>query len=135
MNTSTDHFADLAPADRAFAQLAQARLRATEVLDYTESARLAAARRRAVAALEERRSGLAGWLLAPAALATIALSFVLLPNRLATPPASAPAVNGLETAALEWVVDEAGPEFYRDLEFYRWLEQQRQLGRLPEPNA
>jgi hypothetical protein len=135
MNTSTNHFADLSPADRAFAQVAQTRLRASEVLDYTESARLAAARRRAVAALEERRSGIAAWLLAPAALATVALSFVLIPNRLVSPPTGASAVNGLETAALEWVVDEAGPDFYRDLEFYRWLEQQSELGRLPEPNA
>lgn len=134
MNNSTSQFEDLSAADRAFAQLAQRRLRATEALDYTEAARLAAARRRAVAALDERPAGINRWLLAPAAIATLVIGFALLPNRLASPPA-APAVNGLETAALEWVVDEAGPEFYRDIEFYRWLAQQQELGRLVEPNA
>lgn len=134
MNNSNRQFDDLSAADRAFAQVAQTRLRATEVLDYTESARLAAARRRAVAALEDRRLGVNRWLLAPAALATLVLGFALLPNRLASPPTT-PAVNGLETAALEWVVDEAGPEFYRDIEFYRWLAQQAELGRHTEPNA
>ena len=134
MNNSTHSFEDLSAADRAFAQVAQARLRATEALDYTEAARLAAARRRAVAALEERRGGINRWLLAPAALASLVLGLALLPNRLASPP-TAPAVNALETAALEWTVDEAGPEFYRDIEFYRWLAQHPELGRLTEPNA
>lgn len=136
MNTTTD-LADLPAADRAFAVMARQGLRASETLDYVESARLAAGRQRALAAMLEptRRPG---WLLAPAGAAlALALLIAVLPSRLAvTPGLPAPAqVNANEVAALEWAADEAGPEFYRDLEFYQWLEQHGKLESPPEPNA
>lgn len=132
---------DLDPADRAFAQLARQRLRASESLNYVESARLAAARSQACELLSQRQSAPAwGWLAAPALLAVVALST----QRFFTvPPASGPApsaevlmelaadVNAISPDALVWVSDEAGPDFYRDLEFYQWLH-----SRSPsEPNA
>lgn len=136
MNATATDLAELSAADRAFAARARTALRATEALDYVESARLAAARRQAVSALDApaRRSA---WLLAPTAAALgAALLIAVLPSRLASPvlPAT-PSVNQNELAALEWAADEAGPDFYRDLEFYQWLEQHRKLERLPEPNA
>ena len=48
MNHASTEFDDLAPADRAFARAAHRALRASESLDYVESARLAAARRQPV---------------------------------------------------------------------------------------
>jgi len=66
----------------------------------------------------------------------VAVLIAVLPSRLAPPAIPvADAVNQTELAALEWAADEAGPDFYRDLEFYQWLEQHRKLDRLPEPNA
>lgn len=127
--------AELSDADRTFALQARQALHASEALDFSESARLAAARHRALAALErpERRRA---WLLAPAALA-VALLIAVLPARLAvnTAPVAPVAVNANDLVALEWAADEAGPDFYRDLEFYQWLSQQRELERHPEPNA
>jgi len=40
-------------------------------------------------------------------------------------------VNAVSGDALMWVSDEAGPDFYRDLEFYEWLQSRSPT----EPNA
>lgn len=119
---------ELAPDDRAFATAARARLRSSERLDAPASARLAAARARAVAALTPRWSltTLSLWLLPPAAAAMALMLSLLLPSATGpTPPApglNAAAVNGPDAAALEWATDGNDPAFYRDLEFYQWQE-------------
>jgi hypothetical protein len=124
--------------------MARQRLRDSERLDYLESARLAAARARAVALLQPTAPRLPvwSWLATPALLA--ALSFVVLNpslHRLQTPSAASEAsaelvasigaVNASSPSALEWGTDEAGLDFYRDLEFYEWLQSRSP----PEPNA
>ena len=134
MSHTALEFDDLAPADRAFAQAARGALRASESLDYVESARLAAARRRALATLEAAPTRY--WRFAPmgAAVALAAL-VALLPSRLSSPAQPAVPVNENMLAALEWSADEAGPDFYRDLEFYQWLSEHGSQDRRPEPNA
>ncbi len=133
---------ELDPADRAFALAASARLRASESLNYVEAARLAATRAQARELLSQPRGAIPawGWLAAPAAVAAIAVSLVRfepaapLPEALPTAEALielSAAVNAPAADALVWVSDEAGPDFYRDLEFYQWLQ-----SRSPsEPNA
>ena len=134
MNHGTPDFDDLAPADRAFARAACSALRAGESLDYVESARLAGARRRALATLEAPATGY--WRFAPAGAALVGAALVaLLPSRLSTPAQPAVPVNENMLAALEWSADEAGPDFYRDLEFYEWLSEHSEPDRHPEPNA
>lgn len=134
-------FAELSPADHAFVQAARVQLRASERLDYVESARLAATRAQARALMThaEHRLGL-GWLAAPAAVAAIAFSLMRFDT---SAPSIAPLsssdalqvlssdVNASSADALEWVSDEAGPDFYRDLAFYEWLQSRSQM----EPNA
>ncbi len=135
--TDTD-LQDLSTADRAFALAARGGLRASECLNYVESARLAATRAQARALLEKPRFAMPawGWLAAPAALAVISLSVL----RMQSPaPAAGPlvspdvfaTVNASSADALMWVSDEAGPDFYRDLEFYEWLQSRSPA----EPNA
>lgn len=134
MSQVTAEFDELAPADRAFARSARNALRASESLDYVESARLAAARRRALATLEAAPSGY--WRFAPAGAAlAVALLVALLPSRLSTPAQPSVPVNENMLAALEWSADEAGPDFYRDLEFYQWLSEHSEPDRHAEPNA
>lgn len=134
MNHATTEFDDLAPGDSAFARAAQRALRASESLDYVESARLAAARRRALATLEA--PALRPWRFAPAGAAlAVALLVALLPSQLSAPAQPAVPVNENMLAALEWSADEAGPDFYRDLEFYEWLSEHSETDRHPEPNA
>ena len=132
---------DLSPADRAFARAVRVQLRASEQLNYVETARLAATRARAQALIAPASHlPVWGWLAAPAAVAAIALSLM----RVDSPtPAVAPLlnadqllvlstdVNASPAAALEWVSDEAGPDFYRDLAFYEWLQSRSPT----EPNA
>ena len=124
---------DLSTAERDFALGLRARLRAAETLDFTESARLAAARARAVAAVSPAGFSPAwGWLAAPALVAAVMFSW----QQFRPAPVSAPAdaqvaVNASAPVALDWVSDEAGPDFYRDLEFYEWLQSRSQL----KPNA
>ena len=124
---------DLSAADRAFAQEARLRLRASETLNYVEAARLSAARAQAREALTANRHGSPAWawLAVPAALAAVTVSILRFSPFETTAysqsavdvQAQAPIdVNVTDTAALEWVSDEAGPDFYRDLEFYEWLQ-------------
>lgn len=143
---STSNLQDLTPADRVFAELAQARLRASEGLNYVESARLSATRAqvRGLAAGPSPAMRGWGWLAVPAALAAVTFS-VLRFDPAVAPAATVQApsaedllllsslsdVNASTPAALEWEFDEAGPDFYRDLAFYQWLQSRSSS----EPNA
>lgn len=146
MNTA--HFQELSPADRAFAEVAQKRLRGSEQLNYVESARLAATRAQVRELVSAPRSNpLWAWIAAPAALAAVMVSMMpfdltslqgKVTSSAAQPVPStevlatlANPVNAESAAALSWVSDEAGPDFYRDLEFYEWLQSRSPT----EPNA
>lgn len=132
---------ELSPTDRAFARAVRAQLRASEQLNYVEAARLSATRAQARELLmPTHRSSAWGWLAAPAAVAAIAFSLMRFdsPTPAVTPLPSTDQllalssdVNASTAAALEWVSDEAGPDFYRDLAFYEWLRSRS----LTEPNA
>jgi hypothetical protein len=94
----------------------QARLRASEELDQVTQARLLAARNRAVA--QAPGTGMArhtGWWVATGGLAAAAVLAVLLVAR--TPHVTVPATAD----ALELLTDDVDPEFYQDLDMYRWL--------------
>jgi len=133
---------DLAPADRAFAEAARTHLRASESLNYVEAARLAATRAQVREMVSQPRRAIPawGWVAAPAAVAAVALSVLRFEPADVT-PATQPsaetlvslsaAVNAPSPDALVWESDEAGPDFYRDLEFYQWLQSQSPS----EPNA
>ena len=138
---NTTELQTLAPQDRAFIEVAGAALRASEGLNYVEAARLSATRAQVrELMLRPRRSIPAwGWVAAPAAVAALLVSlhrFDLLP---ATSPSQPPTellatlsvVNAPQADALVWTTDEAGPDFYRDLEFYEWLQSRSST----EPNA
>lgn len=131
---------ELSPANRAFALAVRVQLRASEQLNTVEAARFSATRARVRELLMPvDRSFAWGWLAAPAAVATIAFSLMRFDS--STPAAPMPSaeqllvlstdVNASPAAALEWVSDEAGPDFYRDLAFYEWLQSRSQT----EPNA
>lgn len=138
------NFTDLAPADRAFAQIARDALRSTETLNTVERARLAATRAQAREMLAQSRPALPvwAWAAAPAAIAVVAISVLRWTSApgvdavSAVPPAEvlmelAADVNAPSSSALMWESDEAGPDFYRDLEFVQWLQSRSPT----EPNA
>ncbi|MES2683279.1 MAG: hypothetical protein V4650_07125 [Pseudomonadota bacterium] len=139
---NTHDLEDLSAADRAFALQARLGLRASESLNYVEAARLSAARAQAREVLMNKRGGSPAWawFAVPVALAAVTVS-VLRFSPFVAPESGLPAVglqvqatidvNATDTAALEWVSDEAGPDFYRDLEFYEWLQSQSPA----KPNA
>lgn len=138
---NTTDLQDLYPADRAFAQAARAGLRASEGLNYVESARLAATRARARDCLMQSRPAMpaSAWFAASAAVLVVAVALLRLDFSSPETPQSTvqmamfppTAVNADAVDALVWVSDEAGPDFYRDLEFYEWLQSRSRM----EPNA
>jgi len=87
--------------------------RSTQQLDELTSARLRAARRRALDARPRRLAWLAAGGLATAALTATLIAFLLFA------PAVAPPISGFEQFDLLSENDDL--ELYRDLEFYRWL--------------
>lgn len=105
--------------DRAFAQRARAALRASEQLDYVTAMRLQAVRRRA---LDRARRHRWPWL-GPAGLIATALALaVWLPEQPGVAPLPSAVTTQLAHAELvEILLDENDPEFYEDLDFYRWL--------------
>ena len=124
---------ELSHTDLAFAAKARQQLRASETLNYVEAARLAATRAQAREMLQTNHRQLPawGWLAAPVAVAAVAFSlfrFDSSPALTQSPPTAAVLVqlstdvNAPAADALMWVSDEAGPDFYRDLEFYEWLQ-------------
>lgn len=105
--------------DRIFADALAGALRASEQLDPATARRLASARRLALAQAAHRRPA---WVWAlPATAAAALLLAILLPWRQGPGPAAAE-LRAAEN--LELLTDEMGPEFYRDLEFYQWLERE-----------
>ena len=95
-------------------------LRASEkTLDASSVARLVKARTRAVATLTAPALP-PRWLL-PAAMAAAALVLTVTLRQFEQDPHGR---AGLRTAdTLELLTDDKDPQFYRDLEFYKWLEQ------------
>jgi hypothetical protein len=103
----------------ALAKRLQELLRDSEPVDELTAARLSAARRRA---LDSRQRGpRLSWLWAPggavaaAVVAGILLRGVADPEAPVTPTAIAPA------EVIDMLNEEVDPEFYEDLEMYRWL--------------
>ncbi len=139
---------DLEASDRAFAEAARQRLRASESLNYVETARLAAARAQARELMvSPRMAPVWGWLAAPAAIAALAVLVLRwgpvadtgsAVSAMAIPQPAAEVLVGLADGvndsspdALMWVSDEAGLDLYADLEFYQWLQSRSRS----EPNA
>lgn len=117
MNHETDQD-DLALGG-AIAQI----LRQSEAIDSDTAARLSAARQQAL--MLAGKPALARRLLVPAsAFAVMALvAIILRPQSQATPSSAVANAHGVE--ALDLLTDEASPAFYRDLEFYQWLEKEQ----------
>lgn len=107
-----------------------ARLRASEQLDYVTSARLSAARARAVAqrpqpgAFALGRAVLA-LVLAPPRAAMLSLLAVTLSvvGWHSLQPLAEPPTTRAHAERFELLLDEHGPEFYADLELYQWLDE------------
>lgn len=111
-------------ADLAFARQLRDALRDSETLDYVTRARLGAARARAVAeARKPRGLGATHWLGLGGALAAGLLVAVLAPWRAGVPVPVAP-TSIAHGDTLELLLDENDPEFYEDLDLYRWIEGQ-----------
>jgi hypothetical protein len=117
-------FDELSPEEQDFAHKLRAGLRSQDAqLDELTTARLRAARRRAVDASTQR--GAPRWLFASggvAAAATIGALLLLQPMHQGSVPASGSHAAPLD--ALEVLTDEVDAEFYEDLDLYRWLERE-----------
>ncbi|PTU31442.1 hypothetical protein [Stenotrophobium rhamnosiphilum] len=110
--------------DLAFARKAAQALRHSETIDSETAAKLALARKRALAAANTPSAQLRSmWPVAAVTAAAIVAVLVLQPERnSALNPAVADA-SGVDT--LDLLTDDMSPAFYRDLEFYQWLAQER----------
>ncbi|MEY2854895.1 MAG: hypothetical protein RL030_2027 [Pseudomonadota bacterium] len=108
-------FEELTPDEARLASQVREQLRAGDGLDDAGRSRLAAARARALEAATPRRSGpllaAAGSLAAAAVLAVL----IFMPQR---ESAEIQAFDALEVAT-----DEFEPEFYEDLDLYRWIDE------------
>ena len=80
-------------------------------------ARLRAARARALAGARH----VARWPVLAAAVAAGIGAWLLVPRQAVVPPIAEP-VNAVAMDALDVMADDMGPEFYENLEMYRWLE-------------
>ena len=107
-------FDELSADEARLASQVRQQLRAGEELDDASRSRLAAARARALDAVTPRRSG---WL--PAATGSLAAAAVLAVLIL-MPPRENTEVQAYD--AIEIVTDEFEPEFYEDLDLYRWID-------------
>ncbi len=112
-----EHDPDLSPEQRRLAAQLRATLDAAP-LDAVTSARLGAARRRALDAMKTRRRTP---LWAGAAVAVGLVAALTLTLRPALEPVATP---GVDEASLDWIAlaEDEAPEFYEDLEFYEWLD-------------
>jgi hypothetical protein len=97
--------------------------KAVDELDGATQGRLRAARREALAARQSRPAWLVplGGLATAATVAVLALSLWLLPAR--QQPTALPSVEDMVLLS-----DEAELEFYEDLDFYLWLDTEKQVG-------
>lgn len=116
-------FDDLTEQDQTLARRLQRHLQTSEAsLDYVTATRLRAARARALDGSSGTRRG--GWLLASGGLtAAVAVAALLLTHGPLAPHASSGggAVPGAP-ASIDVLSDELDPDFYEDLELYRWLD-------------
>lgn len=114
-----EHDPELTPEQRKLAARLRAALDSGRAVDAVTAARLAVARRRALAAAAPRsHAPLWAAALAASVIGALALSFVLQPGR------DAAADDSLELL----VYEEEGPEFYQDLELYEWLDHEMGAG-------
>jgi hypothetical protein len=109
--------------DLALGRAVAQALRQSEAVDGHTAARLAAARQRAL--LAAGKPALAHRMLVPAgAFAAMALAAVVLrPHQQTAQSPLVASSQGVE--ALDLLTDDASPAFYRDLEFYQWLEKEQ----------
>lgn len=111
-----EHDPALTPEDRQLATQLRATLEDAP-LDLVTSAKLAAARRRALDG-QRARARIPLW--AGAALAASMVAALTLGLQLRVGPAPTP---GLDSESLDWIaLAEESPEFYEELEFYEWLD-------------
>lgn len=107
-------FEELTPDEARLAAELRQQLRAGDELDEASRSRLAAARAYALDAAAPRRGGplfaAAGSLAAAVVLAVLIFM----------PQADSPEVQAYD--AIEVVTDEFEPEFYEDLDLYRWID-------------
>ena len=112
--------------DLSFAYEAARQLRRSEgALDRDALEKLAAARRRALAAA--RPATRRRWLLPTAGIASVLMAGALLTmfarQHMALSTQVVTESRGVET--LDLLTDKMSPAFYHDLEFYQWLEKER----------
>lgn len=107
----------------ALARAAAKALRQSETIDSHSAAKLASARQRALAVAG--KPAMSRRLLVPAGVfAAAALAAVMLRPQQAA-PVLPPLADTQGVDALDLLTDDLSPAFYRDLEFYQWLEQER----------
>lgn len=110
--------------DLAFARKAAQALHRSEAVDSETAAKLAIARKRALAAartpfLQVR----AMWPAAAVTAAAFVAVLVLIPR--SNPALNQPIADASGVDTLDLLTDDMSPAFYRDLEFYQWLAQER----------
>ncbi|MES2490468.1 MAG: hypothetical protein V4607_11820 [Pseudomonadota bacterium] len=109
--------------DLAFARNAAHALRRSEAVDNETTAKLAIARKRALAATNTYSLIRSIWPVTAVTAAAIVAVLLLQPrSNSALNPAVSDA-SGVDT--LDLLTDDMNPAFYRDLEFYQWLAQRR----------
>jgi hypothetical protein len=110
--------------EAAFEARSQAVLReSANYLDGRTQSRLTQARYAALEASKLRASNLFGWKLLAPVSATVAavLAVMLMPNQAQHPIQPAPLAGDMPDK-IEILAAEDGLEFYRDVEFYAWLD-------------
>jgi hypothetical protein len=116
-----EHDPGLSPGQRQLAAQLRAGLEQGSAVDAVTAARLAAARRRALAATAPpRHAPLWAAALAAGVIGALALGVQLRPRADTAPAAD----DSLELL----VYEEEGPEFYQDLELYEWLDHEMRTG-------
>ncbi|TXH05692.1 MAG: hypothetical protein E6R07_02460 [Nevskiaceae bacterium] len=105
------------PDQDDFAQSLRKLLRSSESVDRRTARRLAQARARAIVAAQPASTF--HWLV-PAGAVAAAIAMVLSLRHAV--PTSQPAPELQAADALDLLTDDKDPQFYRDLEFYKWLE-------------
>lgn len=111
------------PDDPALARAAAKILRQSERVDSDTAQRLAAARRHALS-VAGKPAMARRWLVPAGAFAALVLAVLMLrPQPQATQAPVMADAHGID--ALDLLTDDMSPAFYRDLEFYQWLEKER----------
>lgn len=111
--------------DLALARAAAQALRQSEAVDNHTAAKLAAARQRALAVAGKPPMARRWLVPAGVSFAAVALSAVLVLRPQQQTAQTAVIANAHDVDALDLLTDDMSPMFYRDLEFYQWLERER----------